>query len=166
MSIVCTTTGTYPYDRNVTVLWVPTIANIYAPTAAEIAAGIDLRDTYNMTQIMGWQIVTAPVGGTWGPFDRKRMGKQSIGETQLEFAAQLSQGVNDIRSLWARGENGFIIILPSGEYLNYPNAPVNVYPVRVAQLTQRQGVRATGASLILVSFVVTLPCGENVFIVP
>lgn len=156
--------GPYVYDLNVVVLWVASIADVQAPTDVEIAAGISLQPTYDLTDIVGWEVDTEIIkDGKWGPFEEQRMGGQSIAEDRLIFAAD--RAGNDIRTLWNRGDAGYIVIMPSGEYLDYPTSPVNVYPVRVAQLTQRQQLRTGGGSLIIVTFAITSRVGENVLIV-
>lgn len=158
-------TGPYAYDLSVQVLWVPSIANAQAPTAAEIATGVDIQAVYNLTDIVGWEIETNILtDGQWGPFELERLGKQNIGDTRLLCAAD--RGGADIRSLLSRGQDSFVVILSSGPYLDHPTAPVNVYPVTVAQLTQQQQLRTGGGSLIRVDFAVRARCGENVLVTP
>lgn len=157
-------TGPYAYDESVVVLWVATIADAQAPTDVEIATGVSLQPLYDLTDIIGWEIETEIIkDGIWGPFQEQRMGEQSVADARLMFAAD--RAGNDIRTLWGRGDAGYIVILPSGEYLDHPTAPVNVYPVRVAQLTQQQRLRSGGGSLILATFAVRERCGENVTVV-
>lgn len=164
-------TGPYVYDCNAQFLWIDEggIADPQEPTDDEIATGVDLQaDPYFLTDIIGWEIETEILrgadGGTWGPQEFQRLGEQTIAESRMVFAADRA-GV-DIRTLITRGDLGYIVILPSGPYLDHPTAPVNVYPVRVAQLTQRQAFRQPG-SVILGNFAIRGPdrIGENVFIV-
>lgn len=162
--IPCDLVGPYAYDLSVQVLWIDTIADVQAPTDAEIATGLDLQVLYDLTDIVGWEVDTEIIkDGKWGPFEEQRLGEQSIADSRLIFAAD--RAGNDVRTLWARGDAGNIVILPSGPYLEHPTAPVNVYPVRVAQLTQQQQLRSGGGSLIRVVFAVTARVGENVLIV-
>jgi hypothetical protein len=158
-------TGPYAYDLNVQVLWVEAIADVQAPTPEEIATGFDLQAEFDLTDIVGWEIETDIIrDGSWGPFEQQRLGVQKIADSRLLFAAD--RAGDDIRVLLARGDTGFIVILPSGPYLDHPTAPVNVYPVIVAQLTQQQRLRTGGGSLILVTFAITTSqqCGENVLV--
>lgn len=156
-------TGPYAYDLSVQVLWVSVIVDVDAPSEAEIATGFDLQADFDLTDIVGWEINTnIVVDGVWGPFELERLGKQNIGDTQLVFAAD-RDGL-DIRTLLIRGEAGNIVILPSGPYVDHPTAPINVYPVTVAQLTQQQQLRTGGGSLIRVDFAVRGRCGENVVV--
>jgi hypothetical protein len=164
VTVPCDLTGPYAYDLHVQVLWVPTIVDAQAPTDVEIATGVDLQATYRLTDIIGWEADTNVIrDGIWGPFEEQRMGEQKIADSRLMFAA--ARDGNDIRTLWIRGEEGNIVILPSGPYLQHLTAPVNVYPVRVAQMTQQQRLRSGGGSLILVSFIIRERAGENVIVV-
>ena len=160
----CDLTGPYAYDLSVQVLWVPTIADVQAPTDVEIATGVDLQAQHDLTDIVGWEVDTQILDdGDWGPFREQRMGEQEVSDARLIFAAD--RAGNDIRTLWNRGDTGYIVILPSGPYLEHPTAPANVYPVRVAQLTQQQRLRTGGGSLVEVTFAVTSLTGENVTVV-
>lgn len=163
----CELVGPYTYDPNVVVLWVPIIADAQAPTDVEIVTGgVDLQPNYNLTDIIGWEIETETLrDGIWGPFEEQRMGGQAIRDSRLMFAAGRDGSAKDVRSLWLRGEVGNIVIMPSGPYQMYPTAPINVYPVRVSQITQQQRLRTGGASLLMVTFVIRARCGENVFVV-
>lgn len=156
-------TGPYVYDLNVQVLWSLSIADAQAPTDVEIAAAT-LLNTYDLTDIIGWEPETNIINdGEWGPWEEQRLGRQRVPTEALIFAADRA-GV-DIRNLLQRGDVGWIIILPSGPYLDHVTAPVNVYPVRVAQITQRQRLRDGGASLLLVNFASRGRVGENVTVV-
>lgn len=160
----CDLVGPYAYDLSVVVLWVESIIDVQAPTDDEIATGLDLQALYDLTDIVGWEVETDIIkDDKWGPFEGQRLGEQKIADSRLVFAAD--RAGNDVRTLWVRGEPGNIVILPSGQYLDHPTAPVNVYPVRVAQLTQQQRLRSGGGSLIMVSFAVRGRVGENVDIV-
>lgn len=157
-------TGPYAYDLSIQALWVETIADVQAPTDVEIASGVDLQATYNLTDIIGWEIATEIIkDGKWLPFAEQRLGGQDLADSSMMFAADRA-GV-DVRVLWARGDVGYIVLLPSGPYLDHPTAPVNVYPVRVAQITQLQRLRSGSGSTLLVAFAIRERCGENVTVV-
>jgi hypothetical protein len=157
-------TGPYAYDLSIQALWVPAIVDVDAPTPEEIATGVDLQEFYDLTDIIGWEVKTEIIkDGIWGPFEQQRLGRQSIAESSMIFASD-RDGM-DVRILWMRGEPGFIVLLPSGPYLDHPFAPVNVYPVRVAQLTQHQRLRTGSGSVIQVDFAITNHVGENVLVV-
>lgn len=156
-------TGPYAYDLAIQALWVASIADVQEPTDDEIATGIDLQEFYDLTDIIGWEVATEIIkDGKWGPFEEQRMGRQSIQEAAMLFASDRAGA--DVRMLWTRGEVGNIVLLPSGPYLEHPTAPVNVYPVRVAQITQLQRLRTGSGSQLRVDFVITSRVGENVLI--
>lgn len=164
MSQPCDLVGPYVYDLNIQVLWVESIADVQAPTAAEIALGVDLQELYDLSDIIGWEVDTEILkNGKWGPFREQRLAQQEVADSRLLFASD--RAGNDVRALWDRGDVGNIVFLPSGEYLDHPTAPVNVFPVRVAQLTQQQRLRSGGGSVLLASFAITARVGENVNIV-
>lgn len=157
-------TGPYAYDLAIQALWVPSIVDVQAPTDVEIATGIDLQADYDLTDIIGWEVATEIIrDGKWLVFEEQRLGGQSMADSAFMFAAD--RDGDDIRQLWTRGDAGFIVLLPSGPYLEHPNAPVNVYPARVAQLTQLQRLRTGSGSTILVTFAITTRVGENVTVV-
>jgi hypothetical protein len=162
---VCTfdLTGPYAYDLSIQALWVASIADVQEPTDDEIATGVDLQASYNLTDIVGWEVAIEIIkDGVWGPFEEQRMGRQSVQEAAMLFASDRAGA--DVRMLWTRGEAGFIVLLPSGPYLEHPTAPVNVYPVRVAQITQLQRLRTGSGSQLRVDFVITSRVGENVLV--
>lgn len=130
----------------------------------EIATGVDLQADYDLTDIIGWEVETEiPRAGNWSPFRKQRMADQAVEDSRLGFAADIAG--QDIRTLWNRGDIGYLVFLPSGPYLDHPTAPVNVFPVRVAQLTQLQRLNTGRGSTILVSFAVRERVGENVLVV-
>lgn len=160
----CTLTGPYAYDLNIQALWVATIADVQEPTPSELAAGHDLQALYDLTDIIGWEIKTEIIAdGDWNAMVEERLGKQSIDDTSFLFAADRSG--DDIRTLLTRGQVGYVVLLPSGPHLDYPSAPVHVFPVRVAQITQQQRLRTGSGSTLFVDFAVTARCGESVDVV-
>lgn len=162
--VVCQVTGPFAYDLNMQALWVPVIADVQAPTDVEIATGVDLMVDYDLTDLIGWEVETEIArSGLWGPFRQQRMTDQNIEDSRMAFAGDIAG--QDIRTLWNRGDLGYIVLLPSGPYLDHPTAPVNVYPVRVAQLTQLQRLRSGTGSTILVTFTIRRRVGENVLVV-
>lgn len=157
-------TGPYAYDLAIQALWVESILDSQEPTDDEIATGIDLQEFYDLSDIIGWEVATEIIkDGIWGPFEEQRMGRQSIQEAAMLFASD--RAGSDVRMLWQRGDTGFIVLLPSGPYLEHPTAPVNVYPVRVAQITQLQRLRTGSGATLRVDFVITSRVGENVLVV-
>lgn len=162
-SSVCSTEGAYAYDPNIQALWTTTVADIDAPTEAEVTGATLLNDTYCLTDIIGWEVQTEIIRDPpWGVFEKQRVGGKSVADSGFIFAADRSG--NDIRTLFSRGDVGYVMLLPSGPYTDYPSAPINVYDVRVAQITQRQRLRTGEGSLLIVQFAINA-VGENVTVV-
>lgn len=162
----CEPTGAYPYDPFIHVLWTTTLVNPFAPAVTGITGvgAIDITDAYCLTDIVGWEVDTEVINAPpWGPFVTQRVGGQSVQAAVLVFAAD-RQGL-DVRTIMARRAVGTIIILPSGPFLQNRFAPINIYPVRIAGLIQRQRLRA-GGSQIEVTFAIRDTVGENVVVPP
>ena len=167
MTYPCDELGPYAYDPNVHVLWVPTvtgIGDVEAPTDTELTAGTELNDPYNLTDIIGWEVETNVIDKmVYGPIITQLAGVQRVADMQLIFAAdRVATPGADVRRLIARDDSGFIVLLPSGSFTDHPLAPMNVYPVDVAQVSQMHGLRQD-ASTVRVTFVLTGPVGESVF---
>lgn len=163
--MLCDLTGPYAYDPHVQVLW-GQVADPLAPTETEVFDAVTLNDApYHLTDIIGWEVESDILRDPpWRGFENQRVGGQRIAQSDLIFAAD-REG-DDIRSLIERGDFGTILILPSGPYIDIPDAPLNVYPVRVAQVSQQQRLRTGGGSLLLVQFAVTgAVVGQNVEVV-
>lgn len=156
--------GPFVYDLSMRCMWVASIADTQAPTDVEIAAGVTLNNSpYHLTDIIGWELDTDKIpDDKWGPQVGERLGEQEVGEAELRFSA--SRDGSDVRSLWTRGDLGNIVFLPSGPYLSYPTAPIQVFPVQISQITQRQELRQPSAILRVV-FAIKVGVGNNVFVV-
>jgi hypothetical protein len=160
---VCDLTGPYAYDLSVEVLWVPTIADTQAPTSTEIATGVSLLGSpYDLTDIIGWELESDRIDDNrWGPQVGQRLGQQAVSDAELRFTAG-RDGI-DVRALWSRGSSGNVVFLPSGPYLEHPTSPVQVFPVRVASVIQRQALRQP-ASILRALFAVQPGVGNNVLV--
>ena len=156
--------GPYVYDLSMRVLWIESIADTQAPTDVEVATGVVLNNApYHLTDIIGWELDTEKIpDDRWGPQVGERLGEQEVADAEMRFTAS-RDGV-DVRSLWDRGDLGNIVFFPSGPYLSYPTAPIQVFPVRVSQITQRQELRQP-ASILRVVFAIKVGVGNNVFVV-
>lgn len=166
MSDPCDEFGPYAYDPHVRVLWSLSIADVLEPTDDELIAATDLNDDYNLTDIVGWEVESNIIDKmVYGPIITQLSGVQRVNGMQLIFAADRVATVGaDIRTLLSRDDEGFVVIMPSGAYTDHPFAPMNIYPTRVAQVSQMHGLRSPG-STIRVTFVLTGPVGESVFAV-
>lgn len=90
--------------------WLPSVANVSAPTAAEIAAGTDL--TPAVVGITGFKISTEMADGSTAEsrFPSQVRGVQSLDDSSIDF---IDDDVDDaLRALLADGEDGFLLFSP------------------------------------------------------
>jgi hypothetical protein len=92
------------------VAYVPTIANIQAPTTAELNAGILLQSILTPDGVMGFEPTTADVDNSAlnSQFDTKTIGRTSFSGTKLQFKKQ--SGTDTAFTTLIRGLLGFIVI--------------------------------------------------------
>lgn len=122
-------------DGRTRVAFVPTIANIAAPTVAELNAGTLLQSTLVPTGLEGFENTTADVDNTSlaSTFDTKLPGRQSFSGTGLVLKKQ--DGTDTVFNLLSvPNTNGFIVIrdaLPESTAWAAAQ-PVETHPVRTA----------------------------------
>lgn len=159
----CDEIGPYAYDPNVQVLWTEEIDDPCAPTALEVLSALTLND-FDLTDIVGWEVVAAILTvPPWGEFATQRTGSRGVDRAELVFASE--RVGNDIRISLSRFDRGFILILPSGPFLDIPDAPFNVYPVEVANIYQHQRL-GEGGSQLTVQFTIRDVVCQHVKVVP
>jgi hypothetical protein len=92
------------------VAYVPTIANIAAPTTAELNAGILLQSILTPDGVMGFEPTTADVDNSAlnSTFDTKTIGRTSFSGTKLQFKKQ--SGTDTAFTTLIRGAGGYIVI--------------------------------------------------------
>lgn len=98
-------------DGNVRVAYVPTIANIAAPTTVELNAGTLLQSTLTADGLEGFEATTAEVDTTAlaSTFNTKNLGRDDYSGTLLRLKKQ-TVGSDTIRTLLARGTTGYVVI--------------------------------------------------------
>lgn len=139
------------------ILWVEAIADKTAPTRVEIDAGTDL--SAEVMEIEGFQV-------TSNTLDTPDYGSRFSSKIPSDIVAEDS-ALNtyadatsvDIRTVLARDDNGFVIIMDEGDVTTQL---MDVFPVRVAA-TPKLRTRADPAQ-IRVQFTVTSLPAENVAI--
>jgi hypothetical protein len=101
-----------PVDGKTRIAWVPAIANIAAPTVAELNAGLLL--TYRVTRdgLMGYEPTTnkidnASIGDT---FDITTVGTDSFGDTALRLKRQTPLAGDTAYTTLVKGAEGYIVI--------------------------------------------------------
>lgn len=98
-------------DGTVKCSWLTTIADISAPTVAELNAGISLETTLMRDGgLSGFKAETADVENTKvaGTFDTVLPGMASFSNTMLRFAKQ--SGTDTIYDTLTRGTAGYVVI--------------------------------------------------------
>jgi hypothetical protein len=117
------------------VAYVPTIANINAPTTTELNAGILLQSVMTPDGLTGFEPTTADVDNSAlnSTFDTKTIGRDSFSGTKLIFKKQAT-GDTTYTTL-TRGTTGYIVVR---RYIDNATAwastqVVEVYPVIFGQ---------------------------------
>jgi hypothetical protein len=161
--VACFDSGGYRYNPNVVILWSDDIDDVDNPTETEIeAATAMIPAPYNLIEVIGWEMATEAITiRRYGPFLPQLPASREVDGAQFVFASDI--GGNDIRTLLSRDLEGYVLFLPSGPLTDYPDSPMDVFPVRVKQITQLH--RLWEPSRLLVSFVVTAHPGEGVLAV-
>lgn len=98
-------------DGNTRVAWVPSIANLAAPTTTELNAGILLQSFLTADGLMGFEATSAEVdtSSLASTFDTKTIGRDSFSNTGLRLKKQ-TYGSDTVFSTLTRGTSGFIAI--------------------------------------------------------
>lgn len=97
-------------DGRTRVYWVTTIANIAAPTVAELNAGISLHDTLTSDGLIGFQPETADVPTTSlaSTFNTTRNGKTSFSGTMLRIKKQ--DATDTIFNTLIKDAAGYVVV--------------------------------------------------------
>lgn len=137
------------------ILWVEVITNYLAPTRTQINAGVDL--SAEVAEINGFQVTSGSVDTPdfGSRFTSKIPGTITADDSALITYADITSV--DIRTVLARDDNGFIIIMDEGDVAT---RLMDVYPVRVAS-TPKLRPREDPAR-IQVDFTITRVPAENV----
>ncbi|MFE9936317.1 phage tail tube protein [Streptomyces hirsutus] len=146
------------YRRGVTkVLWVPTIANLQAPTRAELDAGTELAD--EVSAMSGWQTTsgTVPTPALGSRFTPTVPGEITAADSSLTFWA--SKTADDVRILLVREAVGNVVWMDEGDV---PDQTMDIFPVSV--MSQAKVRELDGASQIMAQFAITREPAENVTI--
>lgn len=98
-------------DGNTRVAFVPTIANIAAPTTTELNAGTLLQGTMTADGLVGFEAKTAEVDTTAlaSTFDTKSLGRDSFSGTMLRLKKQ-TYGSDTIFTTLTRGTAGYVVV--------------------------------------------------------
>lgn len=124
-------------DGKTRVAWVPTIANIAAPTTAELGAGLLLQSLLTADGLAGFQPETAKVdtSSLASTFNTAKNGRTSFDSPMLRLKKQ-DTGDTAYTTL-IRGANGYIVIRSSVVESTAWTATqaVRVYPVECGEVS-------------------------------
>lgn len=127
--------------------WLDTVADINAPTRAELDAGQDMTD--EIADATGWEVaadrVAVPDLGT--RFTGRISGRVNPGDAQIAFYA--SEDTEDIRDVLARGDKGFVFIADGGDV---EGQKARMFEVEVSAVTPTVDVGGTEAARVMVDF--------------
>ncbi len=124
-------------DGNTRVAFVPAIANIAAPTTAELNAGTLLQSFMTADGLVGFEAKTAEIDTTAiaSTFDTKSIGRDSFAGTLLRLKKQ-TYGSDTAYATLLRGTAGFVVvrrgILETTAWAS--SQAVEVYPIVCGQV--------------------------------
>lgn len=97
-------------DGMTRVAWVPTIANLNAPTTTELNAGMLLQGTITADGFSGFRPTTAavPTSSLASTFETNTIGRTSYDNTMLRFKKQ--SGTDTIYDTLIRGTAGYVVV--------------------------------------------------------
>ena len=124
-----------PTDGNTRVAYVPTIANIAAPTTTELNAGTLLQSVITSDGLIGFEPTTSDVDNTAlnSTFNTVTIGRDQYSGTMLRFKKQ--SGTDTAYATLTRGTSGYIVIRRDvAETTAWTSTQaVEVYPVTFGQ---------------------------------
>lgn len=123
-------------DGNVKVAFVPTIANINAPTVAELTSGTPLSPFMPLDGLQNFQASTAKVDNTGleSTVDTNTIGRDSYGDAKVRLKKQT--GTDTVYNTLIRAATGNIVVrrwMPASTAWASGQA-VQVYPVICGQI--------------------------------
>lgn len=122
-------------DGKVRAQWVPAIANIQLPTAAELNAGTHLTEQITRDGLEAWSAVSGRIENTHlgSTHDTELFGTDAVSGPMIRFKRQLPTDL--IRSTLTKGLKGFIVLRHDLTYSDaYASAqPLEVFPVEVGR---------------------------------
>ena len=124
-----------PTDGNTRVAYVPTIANIAAPTTTELNAGTLLQSVITSDGLVGFEPTTSDVDNTAlnSTFNTVTIGRDQYSGTMLRFKKQ--SGTDTAYATLTRGTSGYVVIRRDvAETTAWASSQaVEVYPVTFGQ---------------------------------
>lgn len=143
-----TATERYPVFGIRKYTFCPTIVSKAAPSVSELTAGTDLSG--EVQAVAGFNVTTnmIDVPDAGSDYTSKIPGRTSTDDSSLTFYTDL--GASDVRTLFTRGDTGFVVIYPEGIVTG---GTLDVWPVTVTAVSKPNDIEAAG--MITVSFSVS-----------
>lgn len=136
------------------VYFAPTIANIDAPTEAEMTAGTEIG--CEMSEVAGFAFKNSPINvpDFCSTFVKNIPGEDKADASTMTFYEDDTS--NPIKDLLGKGDEGFVVFFPYGVTGASPTAGdiCEVWPVQVASNT-RQWVASNDAAKYMIEFTIT-----------
>lgn len=137
--------------------WLESIADAdLEPTRAEITAGTDLTSEVVSASGFGVDGNLIQVNTFGNSFGRQVPGRVTAQQSTLVFTAD--KGGDDVRSVIARGDVGYILRCPGGDVTGYK---ADVFPVQVVALSKALSTDDAAAQ-ITVTFAITRFPAEDI----
>lgn len=150
----------YNNVENLTVYWVPTIADITAPTRAELDAGTDLTGNMPTDGVTGFSTTgsTVPVSNLATGFTGDINNGYAVDKSSLKVYLSADPGqAGDVRTLLTRGTRGNVVLFDTQDVAA---ALMDIYPVQVNGLPKTRDT-STG-TMVEVGFSSVATPAENV----
>lgn len=146
---------------DLTVVWVPTIVDINAPTSVELIAGTDLTGEVPPDGISGFSTTgdTIEAQAMRGGFKAQLKAGYGADASSIKVYMSEDGATTDIRTLLKRGDKGFVVLGDANGGL-VPGDLMDVFPVQVISAAKS---RAGGdAMTVTVSFSIYSAPAENI----
>jgi hypothetical protein len=133
------------------VYFLDTVADLDGgPTRSELDLGQDL--THEIAAMTGWEITSdrVAVPDLGSRFTARISGRTNPGDSQIVFYAD--QATDDIRSVLARGDQGYVYIADGGDVAGQK---ARLFAVDVSAVTPTTDVGGTEAARVMVDFAIT-----------
>ncbi|GAB2951878.1 hypothetical protein GCM10027280_45330 [Micromonospora polyrhachis] len=143
-------------DGKILVYWLPAVANLAAPTVAELNAGIKLSRILTKDGLPGWEPDTARVETTPldGKFNTNKVGRSSFGDPMFRFKKQT--GVDTIYNTLVKEAEGIVAIRRDidRDVAWAAGQPVEMYPAQCGE-TKRLAIEENTVSRYEVPITIT-----------
>lgn len=140
--------------------WLTTAAAYATPTRTELDAGKDLTAEIPNDGVNGFSVSSDQVdaGDMKNRFVPKVPGLINADDSTINFYCD--EDSDDIRSVLARDDEGYIVIFPEGDDRGANSHTMDIWPCKVSSVSKTQG--GTDTAQIVVTFSITAVPAEDV----